>query len=45
MDKAVELLQEYRVLFPKKVTELKGILGDLGMMKIMLNPDTKLVKQ
>jgi len=25
--------------------ELKGIIGDLGVMKITLKPDTKLVKQ
>jgi hypothetical protein len=32
-------------LFPTKITDLKGIIGDLGMMKITLKPDAKPVKQ
>jgi len=39
------LLREYQDLFPAKFTELKGILGDLGAMKITLKPNAKLVKQ
>lgn len=45
VEKVVKLLWEYRYLFPTKITELKGILGDLGMMKITLKPDVKQVKQ
>jgi len=45
MDKDVELLCEYQDLFPTKITKLKGILGDLGMMKINLKLDMKPVKQ
>jgi hypothetical protein len=32
-------------MFPTKFTEMKGILGDLGVMKIPLKPDAKPVKQ
>ena len=45
VDKVTELLTEYQNLFPTKITDLKGIVGDLGMMKITLKPDVKLVKQ
>ena len=45
VDKVTELLREYQDLFPTKITDLKGIVGNLGMMKITLKPDTKLVKQ
>ena len=45
VDKVVELLCEYQDLFPTKITDLKGIVGDLGMMKITLKPDAKPVKQ
>lgn len=38
------MLQEYEYLFPKKFSELKGIKGDLGEMKIVLKPNFKLVK-
>jgi len=31
VEKVVELLQEYCNLFPTNMTELKGILGDLGL--------------
>ncbi len=41
----IELLREYRDFFPTKIMELKGILGDLGMMKITLNLDAKPAKQ
>lgn len=44
MEKVVELLREYQDLFPTKIMELRGILGDLGMMKITLKPDAKPVK-
>lgn len=42
VEKVVELLREYRDLFPTKIKELKGILGDLGMMKITLKLDAKM---
>jgi len=45
VDKVIELLCEYQDLFPTKITDLKGIVGDLGMMKITLKPDVKPVKQ
>eukprot|EP00253_Pinus_taeda_P005731 PITA_05731 len=45
MNKVIELLPKYQDLFPTKITKLKGILGDLGMMKvnlkITLNPKYK----
>ena len=44
VEKVVELLREYQDLFLTKIMELKGILGDLGMMKITLKPDVKPVK-
>jgi len=40
-EKVVELFHEYRNLFPTKMMELKGIVGNLGMMKITLKPDAK----
>ena len=45
VDKAAELLRKYQDLFPTKIKDLKGIIGDLGMMKTTLKPDAKPVKQ
>jgi len=45
MEKVTELLWEYLDLFPTKFSVLKGIVGDLGIMKITLNLDAKPVKQ
>ena len=45
VDKVTELLREYQDLFPTKITDLKGITGNLGMMNITLKPDAKPVKQ
>ena len=45
VEKVVELLQEYRDLFPTKIRGIKGVLGDLGVMKITLKLDAKPVKQ
>ena len=45
VDKVVELLREYQDLFPTKIMELKGIVGNLWIMNITLKPDAKLVKQ
>ena len=40
-DKVIEFLCKYKYLFPTKFTDLKGIIRYLGMMKIMLKPNTK----
>lgn len=45
MDKVAELLCEYQDLFPTKFSDLKGIVGDLGLMKITLKLDAKPIKQ
>ena len=45
IDKVVELLREYQDLFPTKFLDLKGILGDLGVMKIILKSGENPVKQ
>lgn len=44
VDKVTELLREYYDLIPTKITDLKGIIGNLGMMRINLKPDVKSVK-
>lgn len=44
VDKVVELFREYWDLFPTKFTDLKGIIRDLGVMKITLKPNMKPVK-
>ena len=43
--KVTELLDEYHDLFLTKFSELKVIVGDLGMVKINLKWDTKPVKK
>ena len=45
MAKITYLLHEFQDLFPTKFSEMKGILGDLGEIKIQLNLDAKPVKQ
>ena len=40
----VELLKEYQDLFPTKFLELKGITGDLGVMRITLKLDARPAK-
>lgn len=45
LGKVVELPHEYEEIFQKKFMELRGIVGDLGVMKITLKRDVKLVKQ
>ena len=40
-----DLLQQYQDLFPAKFTEMKGILGDLGVMRIPLKEGAKPVRQ
>ena len=43
--KITDLLHKFKDLFPTKFSKMKGIIGDLGEMKIPLKPDTKSVKQ
>lgn len=45
VDKVTELLWEYQDFFPTIFSDLKGIIGDLGVMKITLKLDMKPVKQ
>jgi hypothetical protein len=45
IDKITELLHEYRDLFPTKFTNMKGIKGPMGEMRISLKPDARPVKQ
>lgn len=44
MDKVVELLCKYQDLFLTQIKDLKGIVGNLGMIKTTLKPNTKLVR-
>jgi hypothetical protein len=39
------LLREYSDLFPTTFTEMKGIVGELGEMKIPLRPDVRPIRQ
>ena len=41
VSKVTQLLHEYQDLFPTKFSEMKGILGDIGVIKIHLKPDVK----
>ena len=45
MAKIMDLLHEFQDLFPTKFSKMKGILGDLGEMKITLKPDAKQVQE
>ena len=45
MEKIMDLLHEFQDLFLTKFLEMKGILGDLGEMKILLNPDAKPIRK
>ena len=45
VDKVAEFLRKYQDMFPTKFTDLKGLIRDLGVMKITLKPDAKPVKQ
>jgi hypothetical protein len=44
IDKITELLHEYQDLFPTKFTDMKGITGPMGEMRIPLKPDARPVK-
>ena len=39
------LMYEFQDMLPTNFSEMKGIVGDLGDMKIPLKPDAKPVKQ
>ena len=41
ISKITKLLHEYQDLFPTKFLEMKGIIGDLGVMRIPLKADDK----
>ena len=43
--KIEDLLHEYQNLFPTNFSEMRGIVGDLGEMKIPLGPVAKPSKQ
>lgn len=45
MGKVAGLSTEYQDLFPMNFYELKGIVGDLGIMKITLKLDVRPVNQ
>ena len=45
MEKIKDLLYEFQDLFPTKFSEMKGILGDLVEMKILLKQNAMPVKQ
>lgn len=45
VSKVTKLLHEYQELFPTKFSDMKGIIGDLGVMKITLKPNLKSFKQ
>ena len=45
VSKVTQLLHEYQDLFSTKFLEMKGILGDIGVIKIPLKPDAKPMKQ
>ena len=45
MANIIDLLHEFQDIFPTKFLEMKGILGDLWEMNILLNLDAKPVRQ
>ena len=45
MAKITDLLHEFQDLFPTQFSEMKGILGDLGEMKILLKPDAEPMRE
>jgi hypothetical protein len=44
IDKITKLLHEYQDLFPTKFTDMKGIKGPMGEMRIPLKPGARPVK-
>jgi hypothetical protein len=45
VERITELLHEYSDLFPMTFTEMKGIAGELGEMKIPLKPEARPVRK
>jgi hypothetical protein len=45
VEKIVDLLHEYHDLLPNKFSKMKGIVGELGEMRIPLTPNSKPVKK
>jgi hypothetical protein len=45
VESITELLREYSDLFPTTFTEMKGIAGELGEMKIPLRPEVRPIRQ
>jgi hypothetical protein len=45
ISKIIELLHEYQELFPTKFTDMKGIKGPMGEMKISLKEYARPIKQ
>jgi hypothetical protein len=45
LESITELLHEYNNLFPMTFTEMKGIAGELGEMKIQFRPEVRPIKQ
>jgi len=45
MAKVTTLLKEYEYFFPQSLTDMKGVKGELGEIKIELWPDAKQVKK
>jgi len=45
LERITKLLREYSDLFPTTFTEMKGIEGDMGEMKIPIKPHARLVRQ
>ena len=41
MEKITYFLHEFQELFPTNFSKMKGILGYLGEMKVLLKPDAK----
>jgi hypothetical protein len=45
VESITDLLNEYSELFPTTFTEMKGIVGEIGEMKIPLRPEARSIKQ
>ena len=45
VESIIELLHEYNDLFPTTFTEMKGIAGELGEMKIPLKFEARPIRQ
>ena len=44
MGKVIDMLHEFQDLFLTKFSQMKGIFGDLGEMRVLLKRDKKLIK-